>query len=169
MSSEVKIINLDPRKIKTKEVEQDAKDMLIVKAHDINTSVQELSQTLFENKPIMYIYPTERLMINRILETDEPFATVLAGGDFALDSIYRGIREVLTFDINRKQVFPTNLKLACLQNLEYSEFYDFLMDVDSPNFLSYERFTSIKRKLQNDSRLFTFFDIILIYLSPIRV
>lgn len=125
-----------------------------------------LSHDLFEYGSALYFAPTEELRIKDIVKDSSDFATVLASGDFALDAINSGVKNVLTFDINELQYYVASLKLSALQNLKYSEYYTFLHDSsDVINYLSENNYIKLKNNSNSSPEVYYFFDVLFKKLS----
>lgn len=120
-----------------------------------------LSEKLFQDASGIYLNPTEELVMKDVVKKDSVCATVLSSGDFALDSIFNGAREVITFDINENQLYSASLKLAAIQNVGYEDYYNFLANSCCDSFLSNDIYSFIKEKSNDESFVFEFFDIII--------
>ena len=98
-----------------------------------------------------------------VVKKDSVCATVLSSGDFALDSIFNGAREVITFDINENQLYSASLKLAAIQNVGYEDYYNFLANSCCDSFLSNDIYSFIKEKSNDESFVFEFFLSLLLF------
>lgn len=160
MTKEITIEKLDKRKIRKRDAEIDANKLLYDKKPVINGSY-DLSRYLFDNAPMVYLNPTEELLMGEIIDASAPCALILGSGDFAIDAIFHGAKHILTFDINRYQFYPASLKFKALQNMNYDEYWNFFSNPSSSKFLSPELYTKLKRRAINDSTLFAFYDVIM--------
>lgn len=157
---EVTINNLNRRKQKQKEIEKQALDCLACKKIEIK-SVDNLSEEIFSQSKNFYINPTEELMMGSIVKENDKVATVLGSGDFAIDASFHGAKEILTFDINKLQLFPANLKLIGLQNMNYEDYWNFFSNEKSDDYLSPKVYEKLKRNSSHNTNIFPFFDIIM--------
>lgn len=156
------IENINGRKIKQKEIEKMAEVCLspmkkITLTPSQFFSDKSICSKMFTDTPNFYVNPTERLIIGDMVSEGNSFATVLGSGDFALDAVYHGAKDVLTFDINRHQLFMADLKMRSLEKLGYDEFWDFFSDVCSDKYFSPEIYQKIKSG-NNKDNLFWFWD-----------
>lgn len=157
MSKETIITKLNGKKEKERIIREQAKHCL----NDLVTlenPQKDLANQLFEDAPTLYLNPTEKMFISNLIVSKEAFATVLGSGDFVIDASYHGTREILTFDINGNQYYPAALKLKGLQNMSYKEYWNFFSNVNSPDYLSQEKYKELKRKAEQDLKLYAFMD-----------
>lgn len=165
MNKVVGIENLNPRKVKSKEYVKMAEECLcgnkqIVLEPEDFFKEHSISQRMFDDSKAIYVNPTEKLIIGDFVKEGDNFATVLGSGDFALDGVFHGAREVTTFDINRNQFLMAELKTKGLQKLSYDDFWALFSDVYSDSYLSSEIYRKIKAQDASDP-LFAFWDVIL--------
>lgn len=144
MSNVKEIEVLGGRKIKAKDAETMAKQCLDdydkkmeIKFDDYKKG-ETLSNLLFENSPHFYVNPTERLIMGNYIEENDNVVSVLGSGDFALDSIYHGSKNIVTFDINKYQYYVAMLKYLAINGLSYDDFFTFFCDIKSEDYLSPE-------------------------------
>ena len=154
---EQKFDKINSRKEKEKNVREQAKKCLNRKVV-LNDPTTDLSKQLFEDAPILYLNPTEKMHISNLVDENSKFLTVLGSGDFAIDASFHGASEVLAFDINRNQYYPAALKVKGLQHMNYDEYWKFFSDVESSDYLSSELYNKLKRVSKNDNLLYAFFD-----------
>lgn len=165
MEKVIGIENFNSRKIKAKELAKLAEDCLsgnkqiCLEPTDFFRD-NMISQKLFDDSKAIYVNPTEKLMIGDFIKEGDRFATVLGSGDFALDGVFHGAREVTTFDINKNQFLMAELKTKSLQKLSYDDFWSFFSDVCSDDYLSSSIYRKIKVQDANDP-LFAFWDVIM--------
>lgn len=125
--------------------------------------VGNISKKLFYNKPNIYLNSNENLIMKELISEGDNFLSVLGCGDFALDAVYHGAKEVVTFDINRFQYPMALLRFLALKNLEYDDFWNFFCEPGSYDYLSYSIYEKL-RGSNDHNLLFTFWD----YLMKIR-
>lgn len=75
----------------------------------------------------MYVYATEMVAhyYKRIGLKGKRVLTVTGSGDQVANALFYGASEVTGFDINRNALFMTELKLAAIRALSYSEFFEY--------------------------------------------
>ena len=112
---------------------------------------------MFSDNTQFYMNPTEALRVSHYVNDGDAVATVLSSGDFHLDAIYGGAKNLLTFDISRLQYPISLLKTQSIKVLSYEEFFSFFSDVCSKNYLSPEMYKLIASRSKN-SLLFSFWD-----------
>ena len=88
--------------------------------------------------------PTEALKMKEYVREGDSVGTVLGSGDFFIDALHCGARNIVTFDINKLQYPIALLKLNALQVLGYDDFFSFFSDVDSDQFLSPDVYKKIR-------------------------
>ena len=146
-------IDILGEKITTKAMQSLAEDILSSKYRKIpvtlNSFVEgELCDTLFKKNGQFYLNPTEALKMKEYVHEGDSFATVLGSGDFTMDALHCGAKNIVTFDINRLQYPVALLKLNALQVLNYDEYFTFFSDVESRQYFSpdtYKRISSVIR------------------------
>ena len=119
----------------------------------------ELSTQLFKDASIMYLNPTEDMVLKNFVKDDDCIATVLSSGDFVLESIFHGAKNILAFDINGLQLYPASLKISALQNLNYNDYFTFLSEpaiIDK--FLSSSMYRNLKDLSFLDANVCNFFN-----------
>lgn len=149
------IKNLSFRKLKAKDYTNMAIKLVNKKFIPIDSAEKILSsdiliQSLFADGPGVYLNATEFLVMGDFIKENDNFATVLSHGDFALDAIYHGAKDVTTFDINNNQLQVANLKFRALDKLDYETYFDFFCDVDSEYYLSPELYQQVKSGNKKD-------------------
>ena len=60
-----------------------------------------------------------------VVKDGDTIATVYGSGDFALDAVFHGAREVVGFDINEFQYPVGAFKTMSLEILSYSDYFTF--------------------------------------------
>ena len=165
--SEIKIDNLEKKKTDIEHLVQYANNICAGIPSIINNN-DNMTDGLFAEGKLFYLNPTEELRMGDFIKKGEPVATVLSSGDFAIDSIFNGASDVLTFDINRFQFYPAALKLKFIQNMEYEDYCSFFSDEDNDKFMSLETYNYIKTIARFDKDLYTFMDIIFKEFSKAR-
>lgn len=155
--SEVRIEKLNTRKEKESVVREQARKCLRDRVK-IDDPSNDLSSQLFKDAPTLYLNPTEKMYISKLVVPNSRVLTVLASGDFAIESAFHGAKEIVTFDDNRNQYFPAALKVKGQQSMSYDDNWSFFSDTSSPMYLSEDMFKKLKRQAENDLLLFAFFD-----------
>ena len=91
----------------------------------------------FINNPHFYLNSSDDIMqATSIVKQNDCVLTVGSSGDYMLNAIYHGAREVVNYDINSIQYFIIALKYYAIQILTYEEFVAFFTQPDSKYFLS---------------------------------
>lgn len=157
MAKEIKINLIGARIEKPISVQKRASRCIQGKCRLSNLG-ENLSKQLFDDAPTLYLNPTEQLFLSNIITTSDPVATVLGSGDFALESSFHGVKDILTFDINSNQYYMASLKLKGLQNMSYEEYWNFFSDVNSPIWLSPKQYKNLQEKAEKEPSLYAFFD-----------
>lgn len=104
----------------------------------------KLSVALFDNSPHIYVNPTENLMLGNYVKDGDTIATVYGSGDFALDAVFHGAKEVVGFDINKFQYPVGAFKTAALKVLDYDDYFAFFSDTMSSLYLDKSVYGKIK-------------------------
>lgn len=158
-----KIENLNSRKLKQKEIISMANECLygtkVRGGSENGLFLGNVSEKLFNDSTTVYLNSTEELIMKDFISEGDCVATVLGGGDFLLDSIYHGAKDIVTFDINKYQYQAASLKFRAMQKLDYNNFYSFFSAAGS-DYLS----CSIYEKIKSDAKgepLFIFWDTIM--------
>ena len=112
----------------------------------------KLSRSLFENNPHIYLNPTENLMLGNYVKDGDTVATIYSSGDFALDAVFHGAKEVVGFDINKFQYPVGAFKTMALGVLDYFDYFSFFSDIGSDLYL--DRGIYDKIKLNNPKNKF---------------
>lgn len=118
----------------------------------------DICEDIFSSNTQFYLNPTEALRISHYVNEGDNFATVLSSGDFALDSVYAGAKNILTFDISKFQYPIALLKTQAIKVLSYDEYFSFFSDIYSQDYLSPDLYNQIVQKSKNPL-LFAFWDI----------
>ena len=98
-------------------------------------NADKLSVALFEDSPHIYVNPTENLVLGNYVRDGDTIATVYGSGDFALDAVFHGAKEVVGFDINKFQYPVGAFKTMALEILSYSDYFTFFSDTRSSLYL----------------------------------
>jgi len=129
---------------------------------DFNKESLNLCGDLFDNGKIFYLNPTEELRMGDFVKEGARTATVLGSGDFAIDSIYHGVKNVTCFDINKYQYFPASLKLKALQHMSYEDYCNFFSDSRYDTKLFDEKiYEELKKSSNKNDILYTFMDVVI--------
>ena len=165
--AETKINNLDSKKLSRDCLSKNANNICNGIPSVINNN-DNMTKGLFDDGKVFYLNPTEELRMGDIVKPGRSTATVLSSGDFAIDSIYRGARDVLTFDINKFQLYFASLKLKFLQNMSYEDYCGFFSDEDNYKFMSPNTYKILKKVSSVDKDLYTFMDVVFKKFSKAR-
>jgi hypothetical protein len=81
----------------------------------------------FSPQGAIYPFTTERLdqYLPTCIRPEYPGLTICGSGDQALNSILLGVRDVCAFDINRRALWWSELKIEAVRRLGYEEFRSF--------------------------------------------
>lgn len=157
MSREITIEIIGRKINKQKIIRERARECLKGKWKITDLS-RDLATQMYDDGPGLYLNPTERFVISDLIVPNEPFATVLGSGDFAIEAAFHGARDILTFDINSNQYYPAALKLKGLQNFSYDDYWNFFSNTDSSAWFSPEKYRELKRLAEQDTALYAFID-----------
>ncbi len=99
----------------------------------------------FRRNPHIYTNGSDNVVlpVSRSVEEGDTVLAVGASGDYMLDSILYGAKEVVNYDINSIQYYVCCLKVWALQVLDYKEFIDFFTTFRSGTYLDYKVFERI--------------------------
>lgn len=128
-----------------------------IMANPCITGVCDLSKVLYENNPHVYLNPTEKLRMGEYVKEGDAVATVFGSGDFALDAVCHGAKQVVGFDINQIQYPIGALKAIAMGVLDSDEFYQFFSAPGSDLYLDRDIYEKIKRKIP-DKMVYMFWD-----------
>ena len=168
MASE-KIINRLDDKLDEKQLVESANKICNGIPSTVDENSKSLSKGLFAGGKVFYFNPTEELRICDFVKNGDSVATVLGSCDFAIDSIFHGASDVLTFDINRFQYYPAMLKFKFLQNMPYDDYCSFFTDEDNECFLSKDMYEYLKMISSDNKDFYIFMDIFFNKLSNARL
>ena len=159
-TAKIEVLN---EKISNKDMQNYANEVLSqknkMKVMDISSfSSGDMCCDVFSKNTQIYINPTEALKVAQYVKEGDSVATVLSSGDFALDAVFAGARNVLTFDISKFQYPVALLKTQAMSVLDYDDYYSFFSDIYSKGYLSPEIYSLIVSKSKNPL-LFSFWDI----------
>lgn len=133
--------------------ERAMKDITYCELNANTKSSLDDSGKFFIENPHFYLNSSDN--VKRTVETtlceDSVVLTVGASGDYMLDSILYGAREVVNFDINSIQYYVVCLKVWAIQTLDYSEFIEFFTDFRSSLFLNHKIFEKIIAPFENEA------------------
>lgn len=93
----------------------------------------------FENNPHIYINSSDRIrsVVEPEVKEGDHILTVASCGDYQLDSVLYGAKDVTNYDINRLQYYALCLKTWAVQNLNYQEFISCFTKFDTNDELNY--------------------------------
>lgn len=100
-------------------------------------------QNKFNKVDTCYLFTNENM--NGYIENLEKkeILAVAGSGDFYFNALLYGASSVDLFDVNYLSKFPISLKRACIEQLEYEVFLDFLGLCDNESILSYTIFREL--------------------------
>lgn len=129
---------------------------------NFNKESLNMCSDLFDNGKVFYLNPTEELRMGDFVKEGARTATVLGSGDFAIDSIYHGVKNVTCFDINKYQYFPASLKLRALQHMSYEDYCKFFSDSRYDTKLFDEKiYEELKKVSDKNDIIYTFMDVVI--------
>ena len=100
----------------------------------------------FRRNPHFYTNGSDNVIIpvSRSVKEGDSVLAVGASGDYMLDSILYGAKEVVNYDINAIQYYVCCLKVWAIQVLDYREYIDFFINFRTSNsYLDYKVFDKI--------------------------
>lgn len=128
----------------------------------LNKESLNMCGDLFDSGKVFYLNPTEELRMGAFVKEGARIATVLGSGDFAIDSIYHGVKNVTCFDINKYQYFPASLKLRALQHMSYEDYCNFFSDsIYDTKIFDKNIYEDLKKYSDKNDILYIFMDIII--------
>ena len=159
-TSQIEVLN---EKINNKAMEFLANEALSpnnkMKIMDISSFTSgNICDNVFSKNTQIYVNPTEALRISQYVKEGDKFATVLSSGDFTLDAVFAGARNILTFDISKFQYPMALLKTQAMKVLDFEDYYSFFSNIYSKGYLSPEIYNMIVSRSKNPL-LFSFWDI----------
>lgn len=91
----------------------------------------------FIKNPHFYLNTTEEIsdIVGECVSDGSTILTVAGSGDYLLDSVLHGAKEIVTYDINSIQYYVATLKVWAIQVLSYNEYKTFFTDIKSTNYL----------------------------------
>ncbi len=97
----------------------------------------------YGNSGFLHIYPFTNENINGYIDffdlKNHSLCTVGSSLDQTLNAIYKGCRDITVIDICPYTKFYYYLKVACIFNLEYDEYFKFLSYLDYPKVFKYNQ------------------------------
>ena len=107
----------------------------------------------FRQNPHIYINGSDNVVlpVSRVVKDGDSVLTVGASGDYMLDSVLYGAKEVVNYDINAMQYYVCCLKVWALQVLDYQEFIDFFTNFRSQIYLDYKVLDRIIAPFENEA------------------
>ncbi len=152
----VNITNLNARKLKSRDHMKLAADF-IAQSKNGSKNGSSMCETLFTNSGYVFMNPTEALVMGDVVKEGDSTLSVLSSGDFCLDSIYHGAKNITLFDINKFQYYMAMLKIKGIQALGYDEFFSFFSDSASDLYVASKVYEKIKR-MDKSNPEFAFWD-----------
>ena len=135
----------------TQEIAQ--KDIEFCLANANTRKLMDFSGEFFRKNPHFYINGSDNVIlpVSRTVKEGDTVLAVGASGDYMLDSILYGAKEVVNFDINSIQYYVCCLKIWAIQVLDYKEFIDFFTNFRTSNdYLNYKVFERIIAPFENE-------------------
>lgn len=122
------------------------KDIEFCLANANTKKMMDFKGEFFRKNPHFYINGSDNVVlpVSRTVKEGDTVLAVGASGDYMLDSILYGAKEVVNYDINSIQYYVCCLKLWAIQVLDYKEFINFFMNFRySDDYLNYKIFERI--------------------------
>ena len=143
------------KSIECSEFTQDVaqRDIEFCLANANSRKMMDFQGEFFRKNPHFYINGSDNVIlpVSRTLKEGDTVLAVGASGDYMLDSILYGAKEVVNFDINSIQYYVCCLKLWAIQVLDYKEFIDFFTNFrTSSSYLDYKVFERIIAPFENE-------------------
>lgn len=135
----------------TQEIAQ--RDIEFCLANANTRKMMDFNGEFFRKNPHFYINGSDNVIlpVSRTVKDGDTVLAVGASGDYMLDSILYGAKEVVNFDINSIQYYVCCLKLWAIQVLDYKEFIDFFTNFRTSNdYLNYKVFERIIAPFENE-------------------
>lgn len=114
----------------------------------------DFAGNFFRNNPHFYLNGSDNVIrsVSTNVKEGDIVLTVGASGDYMLDSILYGAKEVVNYDINAIQYYVCCLKLWAIQTLDYNEYINFFTNFRvSGDYLSYKVFEKIIAPFENEA------------------
>lgn len=120
---------------------------------------KQKNQAIFSNAADFYLNTNDRInkIIPDLVKEGSSVLTVASSGDYLLECVFNGAKNILCFDINKLQYHVSCLKVWAIQTLSYEEFLGFFMDISSEYYLSPETFKKIITPFNKETS-FTFWN-----------
>ena len=127
----------------TPEVAQRDIDFCLANAN--TRKLMDFSGEYFRRNPHFYTNGSDNVVypVSTTVREGDTVLAVGASGDYMLDSILYGAKEVVNYDINAIQYYVCCLKVWALQVLDYKEFIDFFTNFRSRTYLDWKVFDRI--------------------------
>ena len=122
------------------------KDIEFCLANANTRKLMDFKGEFFRKNPHFYINGSDNVVlpVSRTVKEGDTVLAVGASGDYMLDSILYGAKEIVNYDINSIQYYVCCLKLWAIQVLDYKEFINFFMNFrNSDDYLNYKIFERI--------------------------
>ena len=122
------------------------KDIEFCLANANERRVLDFEGEFFRKNPHFYLNGSDNVIrtVSSTVKEGDTVLTVGASGDYMLDSILYGAKEIINYDINSIQYYICCLKLWAIQVLDYKEFIDFFTNFrTSDGYLNYKIFDKI--------------------------
>ena len=108
----------------------------------------------FRKNPHFYMNSSDNVLlpVSKLVKEGSRVLTVGASGEYMLDSILYGAKDVVNYDINSIQYYVCCLKLWAIQVLDYKEYIDFFTNFRTSNiYLDYKVFDKIISQFETES------------------
>lgn len=143
------------KSIECSEFTQDVaqRDIEFCLANANSRKMMDFQGEFFRKNPHFYINGSDNVIlpVSRTVKEGDTVLAVGASGDYMLDSILYGAKEVVNFDINSIQYYVCCLKLWAIQVLDYKEFIEFFTNFrTSSSYLDYKVFDRIIAPFENE-------------------
>ncbi|MBR2290584.1 MAG: hypothetical protein IJ867_08465 [Clostridia bacterium] len=138
---------------------------MLVKANNIMQNPKKY----YDDKP--YVASTENLSYLKDFKIHGNSLVILGSGDIVFQLVANGITSIKAIEKNALQMYVFALRKAAIKTLDYNLFFDFLLDVNSSNFLSFKIFNQYVKFgfSENEQEELKFWTIFLDSHSPVRI
>lgn len=126
---------------------------LLVKAQELLLS-DDIED--YHNKPYLVTTQNQRYLAEVLPKNAQKVCVILGAGDTIFQLVSQGIKEIVALEINDVQEVVFKLRKAALLTLSNTEFENFLIDMESKDFLSEEILEKVEKGFMNDDGGYVF-------------
>lgn len=126
---------------------------LLVKAQELLLS-DDIED--YPNKPYLVTTQNQRYLAEVLPKNAQKVCVILGAGDTIFQLVSQGIKEIVALEINDVQEVVFKLRKAALLTLSNTEFENFLIDMESKDFLSEEILEKVEKGFMNDDGGYVF-------------